>query len=80
MIWAIRFWFLKLKSSSEIDEPCMLYTVVPTVKNWFNDFQRTRTSVFDEPVCTDNDYLGRQRKKSQRSHIGERPTEVAGDN
>ena len=49
----IRFLFLEGKSRSEIKErldavygdssPSMV-----TVKNWFNEFQRGRTSVFDE--------------------------------
>ena len=50
----IRFLFLEGKSRSEIKErldatygdssPSMA-----TVKNWFNELQRGRTSVFDEP-------------------------------
>ncbi|GFQ75126.1 uncharacterized protein FLJ37770 [Trichonephila clavata] len=50
----IRFLFLEGKSRSEIKErldaaygdasPSMV-----TVKNWFNEFQRGRSSVFDEP-------------------------------
>ena len=50
----IRFLFLEGKSRSEIKE--RLDTVygdssssMATVKNWFNEFQRGRTSVFDEP-------------------------------
>lgn len=50
----IRFLFLEGKSRSEIKN--RLDTVygdsspsMATVKNWFNEFQRGRTSVFDEP-------------------------------
>ena len=39
----IRFLFLKGKSRSEIKER------LDVIKNWFNEFQRGRTSVFDEP-------------------------------
>jgi len=49
-----RFLFLEGKSRSEIKE--LLDAVygdsspsMATVKNWFNEFQRGRTSVFDEP-------------------------------
>ena len=50
----IRFLFLKVKSRSEIKEHLdAVYgnssPSMTTVKNWFNEFQRGRTSVFDEP-------------------------------
>jgi len=50
----IRFLFLEGKSRSEIKERLdAVYgnysPSVATVKNWFNEFQRGRTSVFDEP-------------------------------
>jgi len=50
----IRFLFLEGKSRSEIKE-CLNAVYgdsspsMATVKNWFNEFQRGRTSVFDEP-------------------------------
>ncbi|XP_035222076.1 uncharacterized protein LOC118194963 [Stegodyphus dumicola] len=50
----IRFLFLEGKSCSEIKE-CLNAVYgdsspsMATVKNWFNEFQRGRTSVFDEP-------------------------------
>jgi len=74
----IRFLFLEGKSRSEIKErfdavygdfsPSMA-----TVKNWFNEFQRGRNSVFDEPrpgapkMATTED-------KNPRSRIGRPPT------
>ena len=50
----IRFLFLEGKSRSEINERLdAVYgdssPSMATVKNWFNEFQRGRTSVFDEP-------------------------------
>ena len=50
----IRFLFLEGKSRSEIKERLdAVYgdssPSMATVKNWFNEFQRGRTSVFDEP-------------------------------
>ena len=50
----IRFLFLEGKSRSEIKERLdTVYgdssTSIKTVKNWFNEFLRGRTSVFDEP-------------------------------
>lgn len=50
----IRFLFLEGKSRSEIKERLdAVYgdssRSMATVKNWFNEFQRGRTSVFDEP-------------------------------
>ena len=51
---AIRFLFFEGKSRSEIKE-CLdaVYgdssPSMATVKNWFKEFQRDRTSVFDEP-------------------------------
>ena len=50
----IRFLFLEGKSRSEIKERLDAvygdsYPSMATVKNWFNEFQRGRTSVFDEP-------------------------------
>ena len=50
----IRFLFLEGKSRSEIKERLdAVYGDSPlsmsTVKHWFNEFQRGRTSVFDEP-------------------------------
>ena len=50
----IRFLFLEGKSRSEIKERSdTVYgdssSSLATVKNWFNEFQRGRTSVFDEP-------------------------------
>ncbi|XP_014487341.1 PREDICTED: histone-lysine N-methyltransferase SETMAR-like [Dinoponera quadriceps] len=50
----IRFLFLEGKSRSEIKERLdVVYDEsslsMATVKNWFNEFQRGRTSVFDEP-------------------------------
>ena len=50
----IRFLFLEGKSRSEIKERLdAVYDdsspSMATVKNWFNEFQRGRTSVFDEP-------------------------------
>ena len=48
------FFFLKGKSPSEIKE-CLdaVYgdssPSMETIKNWFIEFQRSRTSVFDEP-------------------------------
>ena len=50
----IRFLFLEGKSRSEIKERLdAVYgdssPSIATVKNWFNEFQRGRTSVFDEP-------------------------------
>jgi len=49
----IRFLFLEGKSRSEIKERLdAVYgdssSSMATVKNWFNEFQRGRTSVFDE--------------------------------
>jgi len=43
--------FLEAKSRSEIKERLdVVYGYSsPSVKNWFNEFQRGRTSVFDEP-------------------------------
>jgi len=60
----IRFLFLEGKSHSEIKE--RLHAVygdfspsMATVKNWFNEFQRSRTSVFDEPrPGVENGYHG----------------------
>jgi len=48
----IRFWFLKGKSRSEIKERLdAVYgdssPSMATVKNWLNEFQHGRTSVFD---------------------------------
>ena len=50
----IRFFFLEGKSCSKIKERLdAVYgdssPSMATVKNWFNEFQRGRTSVFDEP-------------------------------
>ena len=50
----IRFLFLEGKSRSEIKERLdAVYgdssPSMAIVKNWFNEFQRGRTSVFDEP-------------------------------
>jgi len=50
----IRLLFLEGKSRSEIkDQLDAVYadssSSMATVKNWFNEFQRGRTSVFDEP-------------------------------
>jgi len=50
----IRFLFLEGKSRSEIKERldavyCDSSPSTATVKNWFNELQRGRTSVFDEP-------------------------------
>jgi len=48
----IRFLFLEGKSRSEIKERLDAVYSSPsmgTVKNWFNEFQRGRTSAFDEP-------------------------------
>jgi len=50
----IRFLFLEGKSRSEIKERLdAVYgdssPSMATVKNWFNEFQRGHTSVFDEP-------------------------------
>ena len=50
----IRFSFLEGKSCNEIKERLdAVYsdssTSMVIVKNWFNEFQRGRTSVFDEP-------------------------------
>jgi len=50
----IQFLFLEGKSRSEIKERLDAAYGDPspsmtTVKNWFDDFQRGRTSVFDEP-------------------------------
>ena len=50
----IRFLFLEGKSRSEIKERLeVVYgdssPSMATVKNWFNEFQRGRTSVFGEP-------------------------------
>ncbi|XP_070854781.1 protein GVQW3-like [Drosophila suzukii] len=50
----IRFLFLEGISRSEIKERlAAVYdkssTSMATVKNWFNEFQRDRTLVFDEP-------------------------------
>ena len=49
----IRILFLEGKSRREIKERLdAVYgnsSSMATVKNWFNEFQRSRTSVFDEP-------------------------------
>jgi len=47
----IRFMFLEGKSRSEIKERLdgVYGDSSPLLKNWFNEFQRGRTSVFDEP-------------------------------
>jgi len=50
----IRFLFSEGKSRSEIKERLdAVYgdssPSIATIKNWFNEFQRGRTSVFDEP-------------------------------
>ena len=50
----IRFLFLKGKSCSKIKERLnAVYgdssPLMATVKNWFNEFQRSRMSVFDKP-------------------------------
>ena len=50
----IRFLFLEGKSRSEIKERLdAVYgdssPSMATVKNWFNEFERRHTSVFDEP-------------------------------
>jgi len=50
----IRFLFLEGKSRSEIKERLDAvygdsFPSMATVKNWFNEFQSGRTSVFDEP-------------------------------
>ncbi|XP_070855320.1 protein GVQW3-like [Drosophila suzukii] len=52
--FVIRFIFLEGKSRSEIKERLdAVYgdssPSMTTVKNWFNEFQRGRSSVFDEP-------------------------------
>lgn len=52
--WVIRFLLLKEKSRSQIKERLgAVYgdssPSMATVKNWFNKFQRDRTSVLDEP-------------------------------
>ena len=76
----IRFLFLEGKSCSEIkeriDSPSMT-----TVKNYFNEFQLGRTSVFDEPrpgapkMVTTEDNV----KKHPGSYNGRPPNEGARD-
>ncbi len=76
----IRFLFLEGKLRSEIKEwlDAVYGDCAPsmaTVKNWFNEFQRGRTSVFDEPrpgvpkTATTEDNV----KKIPRSRIGRPP-------
>ena len=74
----IRFLFLEGKSRSEIKERLdAVYgdssPSMATVKNWFNEFQRGRTSVFNEPRP------GGKRDKNPRSRIGRPPIEGARD-
>ena len=50
----IRFLFLEGKSHSKIKKRLDAvygdsHTLMATVKNWFNEFQHGRISVFDEP-------------------------------
>ena len=50
----IQILFLEVKSRSEIKERLDVvygdtFPAMATVKNWFNEFQHGRTSVFDEP-------------------------------
>lgn len=62
----IRFLFLEGKSRSEIKERLdAVYgdasPSMATVKNWFNEFQRGRTSVFDEHAPVPRKRLLRRR-------------------
>jgi len=71
----IRFLFLQGKSRSEIKERLdVVYgdssPSMATIKNWFNEIQRGRTSAFDEPRPGAPKSATTERDKNSRSRIG----------